>query len=89
MILQGVQWAEIVFKILQYTGYNLQDMIDSRVNKHPDKILFREMSSPNPIEWSYEQIQRHLKEIAAVFYYYVKVPRVAIYSDNCLEGGLY
>jgi long-subunit acyl-CoA synthetase (AMP-forming)/predicted GNAT family acetyltransferase len=82
-----VQWAEIVFKILQYTGYNLQDMIDSRVNKHPDKILFREMSSPNPIEWSYEQIQRHLKEIAAVFYYYVKVPRVAIYSDNCLEGA--
>ncbi|MGA3013330.1 MAG: GNAT family N-acetyltransferase [Bacteroidales bacterium] len=82
-----IQWAEVVFKILQHAGYNLRDMMDSRVREHSDKILFREMASPNPVEWSYEQIQRHLREIAAVFYHTVKVPRVAIYSDNCLEGA--
>lgn len=82
-----VQWAEVVFQVLQHTGYNLRDMMDSRVREHPDKILFREMTSPNPVEWSYEQIQRHLREIAAVFYHTVKDPRVAIYSDNCLEGA--
>jgi len=82
------RWAEVVFSVLQHTDYSLRDMMDSRVKEHPDRTLFREMSAPNPVEWSYEQIQRHLREIAAVFYHTVKSPpRVAIYSDNCLEGG--
>ena len=82
-----IRWTEVVFKILQYTDYSLSDMMDSRVREHPGKTLFREMTSTNPVEWSYEQIQRHLYEIAAVFYHAAKVPRVAIYSDNCLEGA--
>ena len=82
-----LRWSEVVFKILQHTDYSLRDMLDSRVNEHPDRILFREMSSPNTVEWTYEQIQRHLREIAAVFYHAVKTePRVAVYADNCLEG---
>jgi long-subunit acyl-CoA synthetase (AMP-forming)/predicted GNAT family acetyltransferase len=83
-----LRWSEVVFSILQLTDYSLRDMLESRVKEHPDRILFREMSSPNPVEWSYEQIHRHLREIAAVFYHAVKSPpRVAIYSDNGLEGG--
>jgi long-subunit acyl-CoA synthetase (AMP-forming)/predicted GNAT family acetyltransferase len=82
-----IRWAEVVFKILQHTGYTMRDMMDSRVSKHPGKTLFREMKSSNPVEWSYEQIQRHLQEIAVVFHQSAKVPRVAIYSDNCLEGA--
>jgi long-subunit acyl-CoA synthetase (AMP-forming)/predicted GNAT family acetyltransferase len=82
------RWAEVVFKVLQHIDYSLRDMMDSRVKEHPDRILFREMSSPNPVEWSYEQIHRHLGEIAAVFYHAVKSPpRVAIYADTCLEGA--
>ncbi len=82
------RWAEVVFHVLQHTDYSLRDMMDSRVKEHPDRTLFREMSAPNPVEWSYEQIQRHLREIAAVFYHAVKSPpRVAIFSDNCLEGA--
>ncbi len=83
-----LRWAEVVFSILQHTDYSLRDMMDSRVKEHPDRILFREISASNPVEWSYEQIQRHLREIAAVFFRAVKSPpRVAIYSDNCLEGA--
>ena len=83
-----IRWAEAVFSLLQITGYSLRDMMDSRVNEHPDRILFREMPAPKPVEWSYEQIQRHLREIASVFYHAVKSqPRVAIYSDNCLESA--
>lgn len=83
-----LRWTEVVFRILQHTGYGLRDMLESRVNEHPDRIFFREMTAPSPVEWSYEQIHRHLREIAAVFYHSAKTaPRVAIYSDNCLEGA--
>ncbi len=82
-----MQWAEVVFKILQHTNYCLQDMVDSRVREHPERILFREMGSLNAVEWSYEQIQRHLREVAAVFYHSAKAPRVAIYADNGLESA--
>jgi long-subunit acyl-CoA synthetase (AMP-forming)/predicted GNAT family acetyltransferase len=82
------RWTEVVFCVLQHTDYSLRDMMDSRVREHPDRTLFREMSAPNHVEWSYEQIQRHLREIASVFYHAVKSPpRVAIFSDNCLEGA--
>ena len=82
-----MRWAEVVFRILQHTNYTMRDMMDSRVLEHPGKTLFGEMSSPNPVEWSYEQIRRHLHEIAAVFYHAAKLPRVAIWSDNSLEGA--
>ena len=82
-----MRWAEVVFRILQHTNYTMRDMMDSRVLEHPGKTLFGEMSSPNPVEWSYEQIRRHLHEIAAVFYHAAKAPRVAIWSDNSLEGA--
>jgi long-subunit acyl-CoA synthetase (AMP-forming)/predicted GNAT family acetyltransferase len=83
-----IRWAEVIFYILQHTDYSLRDMMDRRVNEHPERTLFREMSVPNQVEWSYEQIQRHLREIASVFYHIVKVPpRIAIYSDNCLESA--
>ncbi|HPS62508.1 MAG TPA: GNAT family N-acetyltransferase [Bacteroidales bacterium] len=83
------QWTEVVFTILQHTGYDLRDMMEQRVARHPNHILFRDMSSPLPIEWSYEQIYRHLKEIAALFHASSSPnpPRVALYTENCLEGA--
>ena len=82
------RWSNIVFYILQHTNYSLLDMMIQRVEEHPNKILFKDMSSTTPIDWSYEQIFRHLKEIATVFYLSVKeAPRVALFTDNCLEGA--
>ncbi|MCX6243209.1 MAG: AMP-binding protein [Bacteroidetes bacterium] len=85
---ERMRWSEVVFRILQHTNYTLRDMMECRAKEHPDRILFKDMSVPNTVEWSYEQIHRHLREIAAVFYHAVRSrPRVAILSDNCLEGA--
>ncbi|HSN50753.1 MAG TPA: AMP-binding protein, partial [Bacteroidales bacterium] len=81
-------WAELVFRIIRLTNYTLKEMLVQRVEEHPKKILFKDMTTPVPVEWTYEQILRHIREIAAVF---IKEggenPRVAIFSDNCLEGA--
>ena len=82
------RWVEIVFILLQKTNYTLRDMIIQRVVSHPNRILFKDMSTPTTIDWTYEQIYRHIKEIAAVFYQSVpEQPRVALFTDNCLEGA--
>jgi long-chain acyl-CoA synthetase len=81
------RWTEVVFGILRETNYTLRDMIVQRVAEHPARILFRELSESNPVEWTYEQIYRHIREIATVFYQASPEPRVAIFSENCLEGA--
>jgi len=82
------KWAEQVFRIIQITNYNLRDMMEQRLAEHPDRILFKEMSSPYPTDWTYEQVFRHLKEIAALFYITTPIqPRVAIFAENSLEGA--
>jgi long-subunit acyl-CoA synthetase (AMP-forming)/predicted GNAT family acetyltransferase len=82
------RWTEIVFRIIQFTNYGLRQMMEQRVAKHPNHILFKDMSSAVAIDWTYEQIYRHLCEIASVFYKTVtEAPRVAFYTENCLEGA--
>lgn len=77
------EWAECVFKIIQHTGFSLKDLFDLRVEELGDHILFQDMSSSPAGFWTYTQINRMLREIAAVFHKTVdKDPRVAIYSDN-------
>ena len=79
--------ADVVFSLLQAIDYTLRDMLLSRVAEHPARILFRDMSSVLPIDWTYEQISRYLREIATVFYQCSLEPHVALYTDNCLEGA--
>ena len=82
------RWSEIVFSILQYTDYSLKDMMIQRVEEHPHRILFKDMTPTVPVDWSYEQIYRHIREIATVFYRTTEEPpRVALFTDNCLEGA--
>jgi long-chain acyl-CoA synthetase len=82
------RWAEVVFLVLRETGYGLADMIRQRAEEHPHKVLFKDMSKAIPLEWTYEQIHYHLKEIAAVLYSAGGIrPMVAIYNDNNLEGA--
>ncbi|MCX6287236.1 MAG: AMP-binding protein [Bacteroidetes bacterium] len=82
------QWANTVFRVLQMTQYSLNDLVKQRVNEHPQQVLFKDMSvSPN-VDWTYEQIYRHLREISAVFCLAIKEePRVALYTENCVEGA--
>ncbi len=82
------RWSEVVFRILQHTNYGLRDMMEQRVAEHPGHILFKDMSSAVAIDWTYEQIYRHLREIASVFYKTAgAAPTVAFYTENCLEGA--
>jgi long-chain acyl-CoA synthetase len=82
------RWAEVVFKVIQRTGYGIAEMIRQRTEEHPDRILFKDMSKTVPVEWTYEQIHHHLKEIAAVIYAAGgPQPRVAIWNDNNVEGA--
>ncbi len=77
------EWAECVFKIIQGTGFSLKDLFDLRVEELGEHILFQDMSSNPPGFWTYTQINRMVREIAAVFYKTdARNPRVAIYSDN-------
>jgi long-chain acyl-CoA synthetase len=83
-----IRWVEVVFKLLQHINYTLMDIMIQRVTAHPDRILFSDMSTPTPVNWTYEQIFRHTREIATVFYQSVPgQPRVALFTDNCLEGA--
>ncbi len=82
------RWAELVFKIIRLTNFTLKDLMVQRVEEHPKKILFKDMTFPVTVEWTYEQILRHIREMAAVFFKEGGTePRVAIFSDNCLEGA--
>ena len=85
---ERMQWADVVFRIIQHTNYDLLDMMEQRVAEHPTHILFKDMSSAVAIDWTYEQIYRHLREIACLFYKSANsAPRVALYAENCLEGA--
>ena len=81
-------WAEVVFGILQETQYTLDDLMKQRVSEHPQQVLFKDMSGTQNVDWTYEQIYRHLREIAAVVCLSAdEEPRVALYSENCVEGA--
>ena len=82
------RWAEIVFRVLQLTQYSLDDLMRQRVEEHPQQLLFKDMSVSPTVDWTYEQIYRHLREIAAVIRLSVQdEPRVALYTENCVEGA--
>ena len=80
--------SEVVFRILKHTSYGLRDMMEQRVAEHPNHVLFKDMTSALAIDWTYEQIYRHVREIASVFHKTAGTdPRVAFYTENCLEGA--
>ena len=85
---QRTRWSGLVFRILELTGYSLHDLVKQRVDEHPRQALFKDMSVSPAVDWTYEQIYRHLKEISAVLCMAVKEePRVALYTENCVEGA--
>ncbi len=85
---QRNRWAEVVFRVLQISRFSFNDLMQQRVNEHPRQVLFKDMSATPPVDWTYEQIYRHLKEISAIICKTVsEEPRVAIYTENCVEGA--
>ncbi len=85
------RWAEAAFKLIQASGFSLLDLFRARVKAHPSKVLFQDMSAPVPLQWTYEQIDRRTREIAAAFTRLSSGraggPRVAIFSDNSVDSA--
>ncbi len=59
-----------------------------RVAEHPERSLFRELGGPDARAWSYEEVARRLRLLAATFVATAgQEPRVAILAGNSLEGA--
>jgi long-subunit acyl-CoA synthetase (AMP-forming) len=83
------EWANQVFSIIQHTEYSLLDMFEQRLKEMPEKILFQDMSKKPTEFWSFESVNRLLRQYAAIFYQTSpKKPRVAIYADNCVHSAI-
>lgn len=81
-------WAETAFQAIRQSNYSIKDMFDARVEANGDRILFQDMSFSSRTDWSYRQISRITREIAAAFTIAADgAPRVAIVADNSLEGA--
>lgn len=82
------RWTETVFQIIRHIDYRLSDMFLQRVQSFSNHVLFREVFDETSTSWTYEQINRHVRDIATVFYTSVQEPpRVAIFSDNSIESA--
>ncbi len=82
------RWARTTFPVIRATNYNFEALFRERVQEHPERTLFQESEGADVRRWSYEMILRRIRTIAAVFWSArEEVPRVAILSENHLDGA--
>ena len=85
------RWAAAVFGLIRASGFSLLDLFRARVAEHPGKVLFQDMSAPLPPQWSYDQIGRMTRVMAGALHAQAAEigapPRVAIFSENGIEGA--
>jgi long-chain acyl-CoA synthetase len=82
------QWAEKSLEIIRKTNFNLLDMFSQRTSRHPEKVLFRQVTEGNSIDWTYEKIFSYTKEIAAAILAISDgTPKVAIFSENSVPSA--
>jgi len=81
-------WADLAFKSIQVSRYTLLDMFHQRVQENHYKIMFQDLSEEVKSQFTYDQVSKHVKEIAAVFHNSVPSnPRAAIFCDNSIESA--
>ncbi|HOP06195.1 MAG TPA: GNAT family N-acetyltransferase [candidate division Zixibacteria bacterium] len=81
------RWAETTFKAIAASNYGPLQMFEQRVRRHPDHTLFQDMSTQPPAMLSYKLIADRLRSIASALYHITPEPRVAIFSENCVDGA--
>ncbi|NNM04385.1 MAG: AMP-binding protein, partial [Gemmatimonadetes bacterium] len=82
------RWAETAFSAIQESRFDLEALFEQRVREHPERTLFQEMDGRESRLWSYQNILRRLRTIAALFWSaQPKSPRVAIVSENSLDSA--
>ncbi len=82
------RWAETAFKAIRISGYSLLDMLNQRIEAHPDKTLFSVFEGSVKNDYSYKLVKEKIRRIAASFYHSTDIPKAAIYMDNSIEGAL-
>ena len=61
------RWADTTFAAITSSSYTLETMMAQRVDGAPDLILFQELTGGGAGSWSYAQVSRRVKAIAALF----------------------
>jgi len=86
------RWAEAAFSLIRKTDFGLVDLLRRRLSAHRDRTLFQDMSAAVPVQWTYEQIDRRARLVATAFFKLAADPaagpRVAIFSENCVESAV-
>ncbi|HQM09305.1 MAG TPA: GNAT family N-acetyltransferase, partial [Polyangiaceae bacterium] len=81
------RWAEICLQALDSTHFTLETLLDQRTRRHPDRILFQERDASQSSGWSYAQVRRRARRIAAGLLALTDTPRVAIFADNGVDSA--
>ncbi len=85
------RWAEAALRLIRSADYPLLEMFRFREAAHPDKALFRDVSGSGPVDWTYAQVGRKTRELAAALFHLAAAEgpgrplRVAILADNSVE----
>jgi len=83
------RWAETTFLIIRGVDFGLRELFLQRVERHPERTYLQEMEGQTPQRWSYEQVWRRAASTAALFYRASEgTPRVALFTENCLDGAV-
>lgn len=64
---ETLRWAETTFRLVEELNFSLGDLLNQRVKRQPDKILFQDLSETSGGTWSYEQTSQRVRSNAAVF----------------------
>jgi long-chain acyl-CoA synthetase len=76
------RWSKTAFAAIQRGDYRLQQLMERNVVRCPNTTYLQERAAGLTVRWSYAQINRYLKAVAAVFFKAVEQPRVAILAAN-------
>lgn len=83
------EWANQVFTIIQHCGFSLLDLFNLRIKEIPDKYLFHDMTRDTPEWWTYEQVNRMVRQTAAVFHQAApENPSLVIYCENSVPSAI-
>ncbi len=81
------RWADTAFQAIRRSHFTLATMLAQRVARHPDRVLFEDARDTQTPCWSYAQVARYTRALAAAFLAGGREPRVAIYAENSVDSA--
>ncbi len=84
---QRYRWAETAFRAILRSHYSPGTLFSQRVRMHPERVLFREAHGDEESSWTYAQVARRMRTLAGLFCHRESEPRVAIFSENCIDSA--